>query len=110
MATVAISASLQRAGSSNHVTKKQQPQIRPARSVGTKQVSNVVTLNVEGQKSLDIVEQQETSSLQTGKSKDVEDELKHGSETESSAPKFMNERWKNGTWDLNMFVKDGKMD
>ncbi|KAJ0110751.1 hypothetical protein Patl1_01372 [Pistacia atlantica] len=65
MATVAISASLQRACSSNHATKKQQPQIRPARSVGTKQVSNVVTLNVEGQKSLDIVEQQETSSLQT---------------------------------------------
>ncbi|PIA31000.1 hypothetical protein AQUCO_05300080v1 [Aquilegia coerulea] len=23
---------------------------------------------------------------------------------------FNNERWKNGTWDLNMFVKNGKMD
>ncbi|KAA8539741.1 hypothetical protein F0562_026433 [Nyssa sinensis] len=33
-----------------------------------------------------------------------------GMDTQSSVPKFFDERWKNGTWDLNMFVKDGKMD
>ncbi|GAV73391.1 hypothetical protein CFOL_v3_16877, partial [Cephalotus follicularis] len=31
-------------------------------------------------------------------------------DTKSSVPKFIDERWKNGTWDLNMFVKGGKMD
>ncbi|XP_044480431.1 light-harvesting complex-like protein 3 isotype 1, chloroplastic isoform X2 [Mangifera indica] len=100
MTTIAVSASLQRACSSNNVTKKQQSQIRTARSIGTKQKSNVVTLNVEG----DVVGQQGKSSFQMGRY------LEHSSETESPAPKFLDERWKNGTWDLNMFVKDGKMD
>lgn len=100
MTTIAVSASLQRACSSNNVTKKQQSQIRTARSIGTKQKSNVVTLNVEG----DVVGQQEKSSFQMGRY------LEHSSETESPAPKFLDERWKNGTWDLNMFVQDGKMD
>ncbi|KAJ8552862.1 hypothetical protein K7X08_020255 [Anisodus acutangulus] len=30
--------------------------------------------------------------------------------SESQDLRFSDERWKNGTWDLNMFVKNGKMD
>uniref|UniRef100_A0A7N0U8Z4 Uncharacterized protein n=1 Tax=Kalanchoe fedtschenkoi TaxID=63787 RepID=A0A7N0U8Z4_KALFE len=30
--------------------------------------------------------------------------------SEASGIKFTDTRWKKGTWDLNMFVKDGKMD
>ncbi|KAI5670321.1 hypothetical protein M9H77_10685 [Catharanthus roseus] len=37
----------------------------------------------------------------------AEEEIKHN---EHSVGKFVDERWKNGTWDLNMFVKRGKMD
>lgn len=92
MASIAISASLQRACSSHHVTKKQQPHTRPARCVGSKQVTHVVaTLNVEDQNNTD-------------------DKSKHGLETKFPDPKFIDKRWKKGTWDLNMFVKDGKMD
>ncbi|KAK2988928.1 hypothetical protein RJ640_026196, partial [Escallonia rubra] len=40
----------------------------------------------------------------------VEGESKHDLETEYSVPQFFDERWKNGTWDLNMFVKNGRMD
>lgn len=40
-----------------------------------------------------------------------EDKLKDSLETDqSSAPRFRDERWKNGTWDLNMFVRNGRMD
>ena len=31
-------------------------------------------------------------------------------DTETFATKFSDERWKNGTWDLNMFVREGNMD
>ncbi|GLT60292.1 hypothetical protein SLA2020_330640 [Shorea laevis] len=27
-----------------------------------------------------------------------------------SGPKFSDDRWKKGTWDLNMFVRNGRMD
>ncbi|KAH7578474.1 hypothetical protein JRO89_XS01G0386400 [Xanthoceras sorbifolium] len=50
------------------------------------------------------------SLLHIGAPKDADDELKHGLNTESSVSKFIDDRWKNGTWDLNMLVKDGKMD
>ncbi|EEF51638.1 transcription factor, putative [Ricinus communis] len=106
MASVAISASLQRACSSNHVTKKQQPQARPARPLGTKQVTHVVTLNVEGQKGLSISEQQEKPPLDANGSKRADDKSDHGPEAESSTPTFIDERWQMGNWDLNMFVKD----
>lgn len=113
MATISISASLQIACNSNHVTKKQHSQTRPARSVGTKRVSSVVPLNVDAQKSFDILEQQErpsSSSSDVSKPKNAEKELNNDLDTESSPPKFIDSRWKKGTWDLNMFVKNGKMD
>lgn len=103
MASISISASLQRACSSNHVTKRSQPQPRAARSLGTKQTTNVVTLNVEGQK-------QEKSPSYINKADNDENEAKDDLDSEFSVPKFSDERWKNGTWDLNMFVRNGKMD
>ncbi|KAK9190867.1 hypothetical protein WN943_019477 [Citrus x changshan-huyou] len=110
MASFAISASSQRACSSNHVTKKQPSQTRTGRSLGTKQVSNVVALNVDGQKSLDIVEQQDKSSKSSSRTSKPNVAENDDLDTQSSHPKFNDARWKNGTWDLNMFVKDGKMD
>ena len=65
---------------------------------------NAVNLYVQGQKVFKIDENEKTAS-QINKSKDPEDKLKDNFETESSAPKFRDERWKNGTWDLNMFVR-----
>ncbi|KDO57713.1 hypothetical protein CISIN_1g035635mg, partial [Citrus sinensis] len=109
-ASFAISASSQRACSSNHVTKKQPSQTRTGRSLGTKQVSNVVALNVDGQKSLDIVEQQDKSSKSSSRTSKPNVAENDNLDTQSSHPKFNDARWKNGTWDLNMFVKDGKMD
>ncbi|XVE56459.1 hypothetical protein DITRI_Ditri04bG0011600 [Diplodiscus trichospermus] len=110
MASIAISAFFQRAGSGPHnVTRKQQQQAKTAFSLGTKQVMNAVTIDVEGQKGIKIAGKQKPAS-QINKSKDHEDELKDNFETEASAPKFRDERWKNGTWDLNMFVKNGRMD
>lgn len=101
MASISISASLQTACSSSHHinTKKQQPRGRLSRSVATKQVTNV-----EGQK--DILK----SPLQFDTSNDGDNVLKQRLETEYPAPKFSDECWKKGTWDLNMFVKNGKMD
>ncbi|KAL9422869.1 hypothetical protein AB3S75_035037 [Citrus x aurantiifolia] len=110
MASFAISASSQRACSSNHVTKKQPSQTRTGRSLGTKQVSNVVALNVDGQKSLDIVEQQDKSSKSSSRTSKPNVAENDDSDTQSSHPKFNDARWKNGTWDLDMFVKDSKMD
>lgn len=36
----------------------------------------------------------------------VDNKSKQGSDTETSVVKFSDERWKKGTWDLNMFTKD----
>lgn len=109
MASVAITASLHIACRTHHVTKKQQPQPEPARSLVSKQAT-YVALDVEGQKGLNMAEHHERATLDINKSKNAIDEVENGLETEPSAPKFADERWKNGTWDLNMFVKNGKMD
>ncbi|XVF49457.1 hypothetical protein PTKIN_Ptkin04bG0014200 [Pterospermum kingtungense] len=102
MASIAISAFLQRTCSSHDVTRKQHQQAKPAYSLGTKEVMNAVTLDVESQKGFKIDEKEKPVS-QINKS---EDKLKDNFETEHSAPKFRDERWKNGTWDLNMFVRN----
>ncbi|KAM5556971.1 light-harvesting complex-like protein 3 isotype 1, chloroplastic [Rosa sericea] len=122
MASIAISASLQIVcgSGSQHVTKKQQPQARPARSLGTKEATPVVSLNVEGQSGFKLAEEKSASHVDRPKSTSPVDrpeaeggadyKSKHALDTESSAVKFSDERWKKGTWDLNMFTKDGKMD
>jgi hypothetical protein len=110
MASISISASLHRTCGSHRVTKKQRPQARTARSLGSKQATRAVTLNVEGQRGVGMSEQQEKPALATGGSNKANDKLENGLETKHSVPKFIDERWKKGTWDLNMFVRDGKMD
>ncbi|XP_050146197.1 light-harvesting complex-like protein 3 isotype 1, chloroplastic [Malus sylvestris] len=111
MASIAISASLQTVCSSHQVTK--QPQSKPgACSLGTKEATLVVALNVEAN-SLNVSAQEE-SALRVEKHK-AEDAADSKSEdglggAELSVLKFRDERWKNGTWDLNMFSKNGKMD
>ncbi|KAD5961439.1 hypothetical protein E3N88_12912 [Mikania micrantha] len=58
------------------------------------------SLNIKGQSGLI------TPQEQNHKKKEVEnDDL-----TVTSSVRFVNERWKQGNWDLNMFVKSGKMD
>lgn len=112
MASMVITSSLHIASCTHHVAKKQQPQSGTARSLGSKQVANVVTLDVEGQKGFNTAEHQVKSASYNEKSNDAKDEMEHGSDTDSRhcGTKFVDERWKNGTWDLNMFVHDGKMD
>lgn len=110
MASISISASLHRTCCSHRVTKKQRPQARTARSLGSKQATRAVTLNVEGQRGVGMSEQQEKPALATGGSNKANYKLEDGLETKHSVPKFIDERWKKGTWDLNMFVRDGKMD
>ena len=107
MTSISINASMQRACSSQHVTNKQQSQVRPVRSLGTKQATPSVTPNVEGQKGLN---EQHLKPLVVEKSKETMDELKQKIEIEPPVAKFFDERWKKGTWDLNMFIKNGKMD
>lgn len=96
--------------SSKHHTKKQTPQSGTAHSLGSKQVTRHVTLDVEGQKDFNMAEHHGKSASYNEKSKNAKDEMEHGSDTGPCGPKFVDERWKNGTWDLNMFVQDGKMD
>lgn len=112
MASMAITSSLHMASSTHHVTKKQQPRSGTARSLGSKQVANVVTLDVEGKKGFNTAEHHVKSASYNEKSNKAKDEMEHGSDTDTGpcGPKFVDERWKNGTWDLNMFVHDGKID
>ena len=96
MASIAISSSLQIVcgSGSHHVAKKKQHQPRPARALGMKEGSHVA-MNVEAQNAFKIAEQEKSASNPS---------------TENSVEKFSDERWKKGTWDLNMFTKDSKID
>ncbi|XP_035538494.1 light-harvesting complex-like protein 3 isotype 1, chloroplastic [Juglans regia] len=49
-----------------------------------------------------MAEQHLKSPLHIDKSKNAKDEVENGIELEHSAPRFTDERWKHGTWDLNM--------
>lgn len=63
MASMVITSSLHVASCTHHVTKKQQPRSGTARSLGLKQVANVVTLDVEGQKGFNTAEHRVKSAL-----------------------------------------------
>ncbi|KAL3755955.1 hypothetical protein ACJRO7_002929 [Eucalyptus globulus] len=109
MASIAISASLHRACSFNHVPRREQLR----RMVGTKQATKVVTGDVEGAPKglkLNIDDHKDNAASGEDRFKVAEDKSEESQSLESSTIKFKDERWKNGTWDLNMFVKDGKMD
>lgn len=102
MASIGITVSLQSACSSQHITKKTSTQARPTSSLGTKQASNVVTPNLEA---LKLPEKHEKPPpVATNEIPSSENS------NEASNSRFSDARWKNGTWDLNMFVKEGRMD
>ncbi|KAD5961515.1 hypothetical protein E3N88_12988 [Mikania micrantha] len=89
-----------RACSSPHLATKEPSQLETTRSLGIKQDSTFVGLNIKGQSRLI------TPQEQNHNKKEVEnDDLKA-----TSSVRFVDERWKQGSWDLNMFVKSGKMD
>ncbi|KAF5799622.1 hypothetical protein HanRHA438_Chr07g0315671 [Helianthus annuus] len=96
MASLCINAAMYRACNSPHLATKEPSQLGTTRSLGTKQDSTFAALNIEGHNSL--VEQNHNK------------EVENADATETSSVRFVDERWKHGTWDLNMFVKSGKMD
>ncbi|KAL7613840.1 light-harvesting complex-like protein 3 isotype 1, chloroplastic [Lactuca sativa] len=103
MASIGINAAMHRACSSSpHLTTKDVG-TTPTRSLGSKQAATFVSLNVEAQKPLNPPQEQNQSN--------INGVLENGDDvTETCSIKFTDERWKHGTWDLNMFVKSGKMD
>lgn len=92
---------MQKACSTTYFTSKHQSAIRPLCSLATKPAAApIVTLNTEGGKSLSL-----------DKSGEVKGELTISKDREEARePEFFDSRWKEGTWDLNMFIKNGKMD
>ncbi|XP_076894103.1 light-harvesting complex-like protein 3 isotype 1, chloroplastic [Bidens hawaiensis] len=100
MASIYINAAMYRACSSPHLATKEPSQIGTTRSLGTKQDSTLVGLNVRDQNGL-ITPQEQNQDNKVVESSDG---------TETSSFRFVDERWKQGTWDLNMFVKSRKMD
>ncbi|KAG9452523.1 hypothetical protein H6P81_005427 [Aristolochia fimbriata] len=103
MASNTIFASLQCFCCSHRVTKRAASTERPGRSRGTKQASQA-----EGQK-MNGVQNPVKISVNTGGAP-AEGEILKLDEAPTSSPSFSDTRWKNGTWDLNLFVEDGKMD
>ncbi|KAL3521364.1 hypothetical protein ACH5RR_019513 [Cinchona calisaya] len=114
MASISISASLPISPPSHYATKKQPPRAATqakASSLGTEQETHIVTCNSEDHKQrLTLSQKEDDPLLLTPISRPAKDEKQPTEEEEPSAPKFFDKRWKNGTWDLNMFVKYGKMD
>ncbi|KAI8540240.1 hypothetical protein RHMOL_Rhmol09G0247200 [Rhododendron molle] len=76
-----------------------------------KQSTRFVSLDSEVKNGFPVAEEQEKSASLVLKPKEAEDEVKQNMGGGNFSPKvFDDERWKNGTWDLNVFVKDGRMD
>ncbi|XP_027770937.1 light-harvesting complex-like protein 3 isotype 2, chloroplastic isoform X1 [Solanum pennellii] len=97
---------------SHNFKKKQWP--RQAKSM---KITNVMTPKVEEQTHLNVVEIKDKSSLliddnakTTGNDDEVQVDTTTGSSESEDLIRFSDKRWKSGTWDLNMFVKNGKMD
>lgn len=100
MASLTVTISMQKACSTAYFTSKHKSMLKPSCSLATKQAAApIVTLNIE------------SNSLNLDKSGEAQAEvaLKKDRE-EAHEPEFFDSRWKEGTWDLNMFVKNGKMD
>lgn len=106
MAAVAVTSFTHTAYSSHHLKKKQWPQAKCMK------ITNVMTPKVEAQTHLNVVEIKDRSSLliDDNVKPTRKNETQDSTGTESQVLRFSDERWKNGTWDLNMFVKNGKMD
>ncbi|KAF5813093.1 hypothetical protein HanXRQr2_Chr03g0094201 [Helianthus annuus] len=80
-------------------TTKEPSQLGTTRSIGSRQDSTFVALNIEGQ-----------NCLVTPNEQNHNNGVENADATETSSVRFVDERWKQATWDLNMFVKSGKMD
>ncbi|KAH7537727.1 hypothetical protein FEM48_Zijuj03G0123600 [Ziziphus jujuba var. spinosa] len=80
------------------------------RSLGTKQATHVVNLDVESQTNFRTAEQDKSAIQIDRHDEAAENRSKPDSDIELSGAKFTDEQWKNGTWDLNMFFKNGKID
>ncbi|KAH0686130.1 hypothetical protein KY284_016683 [Solanum tuberosum] len=113
MAAFAITSFTHTPCTSHHFKKKQWS--RQAKSM---KITNVMTPKVEEQTHLNVVEIKDKSSLliddNAKTTRNDDDEVQGGTTTGSSESedliRFSDKRWKNGTWDLNMFVKNGKID
>ncbi|XP_049358512.1 light-harvesting complex-like protein 3 isotype 2, chloroplastic [Solanum verrucosum] len=113
MAAFAITSFTHTPCTSHHFKKKQWS--RQAKSM---KITNVMTPKVEEQTHLNVVEIKDKSSLliddNAKTTRNDDDEVQGGNTTGSSESedliRFSDKRWKNGTWDLNMFVKNGKID
>lgn len=112
MAAFAITSFTHTPCTSHNIKKKQW--FRQAKSM---KITNIMTPKVEGQTHLNVVEIKDKSSLLIDDNANTtrnDDEVQVGTTTGSSKSqdliRFSDKRWKNGTWDLNMFVKNGKMD
>lgn len=94
MASLTITVSMQK-------TWKHKCMLKPSWSLATKQAAApIVTLNIESSKSLNLDKSGEAQG-EAAVRKDRQ---------EAHEQEFFDPRWKQGTWDLNMFVKNGKMD
>lgn len=98
MASIGITASIHTA-----CTKKPPSQARPPRSFIANQATDVVTPNVKLPDKSPLV-------TSVGYKEHRDETVNSKNSDEQPCPRFSDERWKNGTWDLNMFVKQGRMD
>ncbi|WOG96923.1 hypothetical protein DCAR_0416262 [Daucus carota subsp. sativus] len=102
MASLTVTVSMHKACSTSYFTSKHRSMLKPSCSLATKPAAAapVVSLNIEGDKSLSL-----------DKSGEIQGESSlHKNKEAAQEPEFFDSRWKEGTWDLNMFVKNGKMD
>ncbi|PHT52903.1 hypothetical protein CQW23_07365 [Capsicum baccatum] len=108
MAAFAITSFTHTPCTSHHFKKKQWP--LQAKSI---KITNVMTPKVEEQTHLNVIEIKDRSNLlidDNAKPTRNNDEVQGDtSSSESQDLRFSDERRKNGTWDLNMLVKNGKM-
>ncbi|CAN1179694.1 Light-harvesting complex-like protein 3 isotype 1, chloroplastic [Linum perenne] len=103
--SVSISASVQSRACCSHATLPKPT--TTTRSMASKQATHLTTStsSTDGQKGT-----ASSSTMVVPKVGAIDDVQRLEAEAESSGVKFVDERWKKGNWDLNMFVKDGEMD
>ncbi|XP_074374543.1 light-harvesting complex-like protein 3 isotype 1, chloroplastic [Apium graveolens] len=97
MASLSVTVSMQKACSTAYFMRKHKSVLKPSCSVATKQAA----APIESAKSLNLDDKSGEVEAQVAINKDTED---------AHEPEFFDARWKEGTWDLNMFVNKGKMD
>ena len=111
MASIAISASLPRASNSNHVSMKKKQRVHLAKPGYSSTTKNPTPKVIS---TLDVVNRDDGAAQQyrrgNAASAVVKEEEDNNDDWNNNGERFTDKRWKNGTWDLNMFVQNGKMD